>query len=152
MTLGGVGAAGRARRVRLGTCSGCQAILAGAGSLLVRPNDGAVEEDHAELEATLLLYQPVQALPHRKLGPADESLRRHPPRPQLGGERAPRGAVLMPPHDSLDRPAELSDRARRPGSDLVQQGLERVPLLVRQHLYRHVVPDLVAGNTWERPS
>ena len=48
-------------------------------------DDGAVEEHHAECEAAPLLHQPKQPLPDPEPGPADEGLRRLPPRAELLG-------------------------------------------------------------------
>jgi hypothetical protein len=39
--------------------------------------------------------------------PAVEHLRGHPPWPQSGWYAAPFGAVLMPPDDRFDRPAQI---------------------------------------------
>src|SRR3954466_7328455 len=65
---------------------------------LVRPDAGAVQKRHAELDPVLLGQEP-QPLPDTQVGPADEGLGRPRPGPQVRGDGAPLGAVLMPPDD-----------------------------------------------------
>jgi hypothetical protein len=147
MTLGAVAAA-RATE-RLGFAAGLRRpiFLAGTGRFLMRADDGAVEEHHAKFEPMALLHQPVQALPHPEPRPADEGLRRHPPRSQLGRDRPPLGPVLLPPHNRLDGSTERPDWPRRPWPDLVQQRLEFTPLLVPQYPHSMSLPALVAEGT-----
>ena len=150
--LGPAAAARAAERLSFGVGLGRPILLAGARGLLMRTDHRAVEERHAELEPALLLHQPMHALPHPALGPADEGLRRHPPRAKFGRDRAPLGPVLLPPHDRLDRSAKLPDRPRRPRPGLVQQRLEHAPLLVRQHNHAISLPVLLAESRRECPS
>ena len=74
---------------------------------LVRPDRGAVEERHPQLEPLALLRLFQQTLPDAMVAPADEGLRRHPPRPQMGRNAAPFRAILVPPDDRLDGAAEV---------------------------------------------
>src|SRR3954453_19004322 len=66
--------------------------------LVVRPDAGAVQKRHPELDPVLLGQEP-QPLPDTQVSPAEEGLRRPRPGPQVRGDGAPLGAVLMPPDD-----------------------------------------------------
>ena len=78
----------------------------------VRPDARAVEERHPEFDAALL-REGEQPLPHAEARPADEGLRRHPPRPKPGGDRPPLGAVHAAPYDRAHRPAQVRGRHLR---------------------------------------
>ena len=67
----------------------------------------AVEERHPQLEPLALLRQFQQTLPYAMVAPADEGLRRHPPRAQMWRNTAPFRAILVPPDDRLDGAAEV---------------------------------------------
>ena len=74
---------------------------------LVGADRAAVEERHPQLEprARLRLFQ--QTLPRAMVAPADEGLRRHPPRSQMGRNAAPFRAIFVPPDDRLNAAAEV---------------------------------------------
>ena len=74
---------------------------------LVGPDRGAIEKRHPQLDPLELLRPLQQTLPNTMVAPADESLRRHPPRPQVWRDTAPFCAILMPPDDRLDGAAEV---------------------------------------------
>jgi len=105
--LGGEAAARAAQRLTLIPLRGRRPLFGRTGGFLVRPDRAAVEERHPQLEPLALLRQLHQTLPHAMVAPADEGLRRHPPRPQMGRNAAPFGAVLVPPDDRLDGAAEV---------------------------------------------
>jgi hypothetical protein len=77
------------------------------GGFLVGPDRGAIEERHPQLDPLALLRPRQQTLPSAMAAPADERLRRHPPRPQVWRDAAPFCAILMPPDDRLDGAAEI---------------------------------------------
>ena len=62
-------------------------LSGGPCRLVVGPDRGAVEERQAELDA-LVLCQQQRAVPRVQPGPADEALRRHPPRFKFGRQVA----------------------------------------------------------------
>src|SRR3954454_2296857 len=72
-----------------------------ARRLVVRPDAGAVQKRHPELDPVLLGQEP-QPLPDTQVGPADEGLSRPRPGTKLSRDGAPLGAVLMPPDDRRD--------------------------------------------------
>src|SRR5690242_10571098 len=74
---------------------------------LVGADRGAVEERHPQLDPPALLRLFQQTLPHAMVAPADEGLRRHPPRPQMGRNAAPFGAIVVPPDDCFDGAPEV---------------------------------------------
>jgi hypothetical protein len=67
---------------------------------------GTVQKCHAQCDATLLSTG-QQALPHAQLGPADEGLGGHPPRPEFSRDGPPHGSILMSPDDGLDGAPEI---------------------------------------------
>jgi hypothetical protein len=92
---------------------------------------GAVEEGHAEGDAAPL--DPFeQAVPDAKPRPADEGLRRLPPGPEFGRDAPPLRAVLVPPEDRLDGPAQVLVRHLAVRPNLVDQRLQRRPLRIGQ--------------------
>ena len=74
---------------------------------LVCPDGGAIEKGHPQLDAIALLRPFQQTLPDTMAAPADEGLRRHPPRPQMRWNTAPFRAVVVPPDDRFDGAAEV---------------------------------------------
>src|SRR5689334_25091249 len=110
----------------------------GAGRLLMSPNIGAVEKGHAEGD-TALLDQVEQALPDPEMRPADEGLRRLPPGPELAGDTAPLGAVLVPPEDGRDRLPQVVVRHLAGRPDLVDQPLQLRPPRVCQNVNARVL-------------
>ena len=106
------------------------------GRLVVGPDAGAVEEGHAEPDV-VPLGQRQKAFPHAQVRPADEGLRRFPPRPEFGQNAAPLGTVLAALDNRLDGLAQivvLGLAVRTAGLD---QRLQHRPLRIRQH---HVPP------------
>ena len=101
-------------------------------------NVGAVEKGHAEGD-TALLDQVEQALPDPEMRPADEGLRRLPPGPELTGDTAPLGAVLVPPEDGLDRLPQVGVRHLAGRPDRVDQRLQLRPPRVCQNVNARVL-------------
>ena len=100
---------------------------------LVRPDGGAVEERHAQLEPLALLRQLQETLPHTMVAPADEGLRRHPPRPQIARNAAPLRAILVPPDDRLDGAAEVLVLRLVRWAALLNQWCQLSPLRIGQN-------------------
>src|SRR3954453_21120942 len=98
---------GQAPRARLAL--GCRPPFFRARRLVVSPDIGAIEEGHAKRDV-VLLGEIEQALPDAPLRPADEQLCCQPPRTQLSWDAAPLRAVLVPPENRRDRPAQLFGR------------------------------------------
>src|SRR5918912_3138825 len=115
------------------------------GSFRVRADVGAVEERHAECD-TLRLCGLQQALPHAKPGPADEGLRRGPPRTQLCRDGAPLGAVLVPPDDGFDGPAQVVVPGLAARAALFDQGRQLRPLCIRKNLHLASYPPRTADR------
>jgi hypothetical protein len=93
----------------------------------------AIKEGHAERHAALL-DEVEQALPNAPLRPADEQLRRQPPRAEFGRDPAPLGAVLVPPEDRRDGPPQVLGRCLPTRPHLVDQRLPLGPSGVRENL------------------
>src|SRR5215213_969475 len=74
----------------------------------MRPNGGAVEESHAQLNPIAILRPLQQTLPYAAVAPAIERLCGHPPRPQMGRNTAPFRTVRMPPDDRLDGASQIN--------------------------------------------
>jgi len=94
----------------------------------VRPDDGAIHENKAQLGPACRLGTLKEAFPDAELRPAQEGLGRHPPRAQLGWDGAPLGAVLHAPDDGLKGPAQVGEFAPCLGSHSLDQRLHRSPL------------------------
>src|SRR4051812_38989686 len=88
---------------------------------------------------TALLDPVEQALPDPEMRPADEGLRRLPPGPELAGDTAPLGAVLVPPKDGLDRLPQVGVRHLAGRPDLVDQRLQLRPPRVCQNVNARVL-------------
>src|SRR4051812_14674176 len=116
-----------------------------ARRLVVRPDAGAVQKRHPELDPALLGQEP-QPLPHAQVSPADEGLGRPRPGPQLSRNGAPLGAVLMPPDDRRERAAQILWCGLALGPTRLDQRLQAHPCSVRQHC-----PLLIPGGA-KRPS
>jgi hypothetical protein len=71
-----------------------------------------VEINYAERHV-LPPYQRQQALSDTSLDPADEELRRQPPRTEIVGNAAPFGTILVPPEDGGDGSLEVLRRRLR---------------------------------------
>ena len=104
-----------------------------ARGFLVGPDRGAVEERHPQLDAIALLRLFQQTLPHAMVAPADEGLRRHPPRPQMGRNAAPFRAILVPPDDRLDGAAEVVVLRLVRRAALLDQRCQFLPLRIGQN-------------------
>src|SRR3954447_15361944 len=108
----------------------------GTGCFLMRPDAGAVQKGHPELDPTRL-GQEQQALPHAQVGPqvgpADEGLSRPPPRTKLSRDGAPPGPVLMAPEDGRERAPQILRRGLALGPAYLDQRLQPRPLCVAQH-------------------
>src|SRR5215207_7153411 len=103
-----------------------------ARRLVVSPDAGAIDEGHAERDAALL-GQEQQPLPHAQMGPADEHLSRPRPGPQVRGDGAPLGSILMPPEDGRERAPQILGRGLALGPARLDQRLQSHPCSVRQH-------------------
>src|SRR5690349_10400501 len=77
-----------------------------ARRLVVRPDAGAIEKRHPELDPALL-GEEKQLLPHAQVGPADEGLGGARPGPQVSRDGAPLRSVLVSPDDRRDRAAQI---------------------------------------------
>src|ERR1700712_2158034 len=99
--------------------------------LLVGSDGGAVKESHPHFEATTLLRQFQKTFPDPPMTPAVEHLRSHPPWPQLSRYAAPLGAVLVPPDDRLDRPAQILGFGLAVRAARLDQRCKLIPLRVR---------------------
>ena len=82
----------------------------------------------------VLLDEIEQAFPDALLRPANEQLRRQPPRAKLGRDAAPLRAVLVPPENRRDRPPQLFGRRLPARPDLLDQRLPYRPRRIRQNL------------------
>src|SRR5215208_2763891 len=98
----------------------------------MRPDAGAVQKRHPELDAPLL-GQKQQPLPDAQVGPADEGLRRPRPGTQLSRNGAPLGPVLMPPDNGRNRAPQILGRGLALGPARLDQRLQLHPVRVRQH-------------------
>src|SRR3954469_16977793 len=99
--------------------------------LVVRPDRSAVEKCHAQFKTTLL--DPFEKpFPDAQLAPADEGLRRPPPRHQIGRHAAPLRPILMPPDNCLDRLAQGDWLRLAPRPALLDQRPQPRPLVVIQ--------------------
>src|SRR4051794_9503366 len=107
-------------------------LSSGTGCFLVGPDAGAVQKRHPELNPALL-GEEQQALPHAQARPADEGLGRPRPGPQVSGDGAPLGPVLMPPDDGRERATEILRRGLALGPARLDQRLQPHPLCIRQH-------------------
>src|SRR3954467_15675884 len=81
-------------------------LSSGTGRFLMRPDAGAVQKRHPELDPARL-GETQQALPHAQVGPANEGLSRPRPGTQVSGHGAPLGAVLVPPEDGRERAPQI---------------------------------------------
>src|SRR3954465_5062583 len=115
------------------------------GRLVVSPDAGAVQKRHPELDP-VLLGQEQQPLPDTQVGPADEHLSRPRPGPQVRGDGAPLGPVLMPPDDRRDCTTEILGRGLALGPARLDQRLQVHPCSVRQHR-----PLLIPGGAKRPP-
>src|SRR4051794_39406140 len=102
------------------------------GRFLVRPNAGAIEKRHPELNATVL-DQRQKLLPDTQTRPADEGLGGSPPRAEISGDGPPLGSVLMPPENGRDREPQVLWRGLALGPARLDEWLKLGPLRVRQH-------------------
>jgi hypothetical protein len=100
---------------------------------VVSPDVGAVEKGHAKRDA-VLLDEIEQALPDALLRPANEELRRQPPRTQFGRDAAPLRAILVPPENRRDCPPQFLRWRLAARPDLFDQRLPYRPRHVRQNL------------------
>src|SRR3954451_12618926 len=116
-----------------------------ARRFLVRPDAGAIEKRHPELDPALL-GQEQQPLPDTQVGPADEHLSRPRPGPQVRRDGPPLGPVLMPPEDDRDCTTEILGRGLALGPARLDQRLQPHPVRIRQHR-----PLLIPGGA-KRPS
>jgi hypothetical protein len=126
-----IAAARSAKRFASISLSAMPPLFFSARRLVVSPDVGAVDEGHAERHA-LLLHQRQQALPDTSLGPADEDLRRQPPRLEIVRHAAPLRAVLMPPEDRRNGPAQLLQRCFAVWPGLLDQRLPHCPDRIRE--------------------
>jgi len=94
---------------------------------------GAVEERHPQLEPLALLRLFQQTLPDAVVAPADEGLRRHPPRAQMWRNTAPFRAILVPPDDRLDGAAEVLVLRLVGWAALRDQRCQCIPLSIGQN-------------------
>src|SRR4051795_11526178 len=120
-------------------------LSSGAGRFLVRPDAGAVQKRHPELDPARL-GEEQQALPDTQAGPAEEDLGRPRPRPQLSRNGAPLGSILMPPDDRRQRAPQILRLRLTLGPTRLNQRLQAHPVRVRQHC-----PLLIPGRA-KRPS
>src|SRR4051794_40063700 len=88
-------------------------LSSGAGRFLMRPDAGAVQKRHPELDPALL-GEEQQALPDTQARPAEEGLGRPRPRPQLSRNGPPLGSILMPPDDRRQRAPQILRRGLIP--------------------------------------
>src|SRR3954462_2856679 len=102
------------------------------GRFLVRPNAGAIEKRHPELNATVL-DQRQKLLPDTQTRPADEGLGGSPPWAEISGDGPPLGSVLMPPENGRDREPQVLWRGLALGPARLDEWLKLGPLRVRQH-------------------
>ena len=73
------------------------------------------------------------------LGPADEELRRPPPRAELGRDRPPRGPVPMPPDDRLDSASQVVVLRLVRRAALLDQRCQLIPLSIGQNAIAGVI-------------
>src|SRR5215210_4517528 len=102
----------------------------GPGRFLMRPDAGAVEKRHPELNVALL-DQGQKLLPDAQPRPADEGLSGTGPGTQFSRDGAPLRSVLMPPEDGRDRATEILGRGLALETARLDQRLQRRPLRVR---------------------
>ena len=100
---------------------------------LVSSDRGAVEERHPQLDPLALLRLLQQTLPNAMAAPADEGLRRHPPRPQMRRNTAPFRTILVPPDDCLNRASEIVVLGLVGRAALFDQRCQFVPLNICQN-------------------
>ena len=81
-------------------------FFSGSRRLLVCADVSTVQKRHAQFHA-LLLHQHQQPFPSSQLRPADERLRRLPPRPKFSRYAAPLSAILAVPDNYLDCLAQI---------------------------------------------
>src|SRR3954453_5562365 len=120
-------------------------LSSGAGRFLMRPDAGAVQKRHPELDPALL-GEEQQALPDTQARPAEGGLGRPRPRPQLSRNGPPLGSILMPPDDRRQRAPQILRLRRTLGPTRLNQRLQAQPVRVRQHC-----PLLIPGRA-KRPS
>src|SRR3954449_9713928 len=118
---------------RWSRCAEDSPLFGRTRGFLVRPDRAAVEERHAQRDAVALLRQLQQTLPYAMVAPADEGLRRHPPRSQIARNAAPFRAILMPPDDRLDGAAEVLVRRLVRWAALRNQRGQLSPLRIGQN-------------------
>jgi hypothetical protein len=107
-------------------------LWAAPAVFLVCPHVRAVEEHHPELNAALL-HKVEQLFPNAGTGPADEDLRRSPPRTQFLRNGPPFGAVLMPLEDGRERALQILRRLLGLGQAGINRRLQFSQLRVTQH-------------------
>jgi hypothetical protein len=105
------------------------------GSFLVGTDDGTVEKRHAQRDATFLSTG-QQALPHAQLGPADEGLGGHPPRPEISRDGSPLGSILVAPDDGLDGAPQIVMLRLALWAAFFNQRRQHSPLHLRQNCHR----------------
>jgi hypothetical protein len=100
---------------------------------VVSPDVGAIDEGHAERDATLL-DEIEQTFPDALLRPTNKQLRGQPPRAKLRRDAAPLRAVLVSPENRRDRPPQLFGRRLAARPNLLDQRLPNCPRRIRQNL------------------
>ena len=86
-----------------------------------------------------LLHKCEQAFPDAEMAPANEGLRRFPPRPEFTGDGPPLGAVLVPPENGLDRLPQVVVRYLAVRPNFVDQRLQLRPPCVAQNVNARVL-------------
>src|SRR4051812_2479296 len=124
---------------RWSRCAEDSPLFGRTRGFLVRPDRAAVEERHAQRDAVALLRQLHQTLPYAMVAPADEGLRRHPPRSQMGRNAAPFRAILMPPDDRLNGAAEVLVLRLVRRAALLDQRCQVSPLSISQNAITSLV-------------
>ena len=98
----------------------------------MRPDAGAVQKRHPELDPALL-GEEQQPLPHAQMRPADEGLSSPPPWPEVSRNGTPLGAVLMSPKDGGEGAPQIPRWGLALGSARLDQRLQAHPVRVREH-------------------
>src|SRR3954464_15949593 len=121
-------------------------LSSGAGRFLMRPDAGAVQKRHPELDPALL-GEEQQALPDTQAGPAEEGLGRPRPRPQVSRNGPPLGSILIPTRDRRQRAPQILRLRLTLGPTQQDQRLQAHPVRVRQNY-----PLLIPGRAKPRES
>ncbi len=104
----------------------------GSRRLVVSPDVRAIQKSHAQRHSVVVLNQFEQAFPHPQFRPADEKLRRPPPRTQLSGDTSPFRTILMTPEDRCYRTPQIMGRCLAPWPNRLNQRFPDRPCLISE--------------------